>query len=129
MGALFAQFLELMRTPLELTDKSYSPLPLASMVLFSMLLSSFPARAATLTSVGNVYYVGQITGQPAVTGTEERWELSGTDIGTMFKDFSGGVFLGGCCSCRQSDGASVRRGLGVQQVEEAQPLPVQRFIL
>ncbi|MEW6158758.1 MAG: DUF4185 domain-containing protein, partial [Verrucomicrobiota bacterium] len=50
-------------------------------------------ESATLSSVGNVYHVSQITGPSANSATEELWALSGTDIGTMFKDFSGAVFL------------------------------------
>jgi len=52
-----------------------------------------PALAAPLTSVGNVYHVGQITGAAGTTDTETRYNLSGTDIGTMFADFAGDVFL------------------------------------
>lgn len=48
---------------------------------------------AALTSVGNVYHVAQMTGDSAPVSTLANWKVAGTDIGTMFLDSSGTVFL------------------------------------
>lgn len=63
------------------------------LTILGLLAGSASAPAATLNSVGNVYHVSQLTGNSSINATEARWNLSGTDIGTMFNDFAGNTFL------------------------------------
>lgn len=55
----------------------------------AMGLASPDASAGSLTSVGNVYSVGQVTSSASSIRTDQRWNVQGTDEGSSFVDYTG----------------------------------------
>ena len=66
----------------------------ASWTVVPLLLAVFTATAfAAPPEIGNVQVIGQISGASAGRSTEHRWDMSATDVGTMFTDFAGNLFI------------------------------------